>query len=323
MICSNCGEALEEGVKFCPYCGQKTEKHCLACGKVIEESAKFCPFCGEAVSKMGNGKKQSMAEAKNVVNELKENEAAPNVIGCNVDQKMDIVGDERLHGGNVLSVNEIHRENRLNEYPGDQINHSEKGTVGKIQQAAQNIKNVLDEDDHITEMTDDEYRNKLASQAKILNVGEMIAFLICVKVVWNYHQIFSLKDCIIAGLISLVATGLISEILGSDNYFGEKRIRRYDKIKKSSSKDEAVKVMENNKGGGIRIILTVLLLTIGTFLISDFCCSKYAEFVIEKRLSEALENLSFSTEEQKESIEILKNVSDDMFIGEYYDMSEL
>lgn len=221
---------------------------CSKCGKSLEQGAKFCPYCGEPISEMEN--------------------------------KIDI----------------------SNKYPESERNTSEKNTVGKIEQVAQNIKNVLDEDDHLTEMTDDEYRNKLVKQARILNVCETISFFICVKVVWNYHQIFNWKDGIIVGLISLFATGLISEIIGSDRYFGEKRIQRYDKIKKSSSKNEAVTVMENNKGGTIRVILTILHFTIGMLLISDFCCEQYANMVLEKRIDKALDNASFSTNEKMEDI---------------------
>lgn len=47
MQCSKCGKSLEQGAKFCPYCGQKTEKRCFVCGEVIADTAKFCPFCGK------------------------------------------------------------------------------------------------------------------------------------------------------------------------------------------------------------------------------------------------------------------------------------
>jgi hypothetical protein len=80
-------------------------------------------------------------------------------------------------------------------------------------------------------------------------------------------------------------TLLISEAIESDKYFGERRIQRYDKIKKSSSKNEAVTVMENNKGGTLRVILTILHFTIGMLLISDYCCKQYVNMVLEKLIT--------------------------------------
>ncbi|MBR2969157.1 MAG: SPFH domain-containing protein [Clostridia bacterium] len=46
--CSDCGEALPAGAKFCPGCGAKIERKrcCSECGAEISSQAKFCPECG-------------------------------------------------------------------------------------------------------------------------------------------------------------------------------------------------------------------------------------------------------------------------------------
>ena len=51
--CVACGAQLEQGAKFCPECGAKTEeaasaapKACPQCGTELEGATKFCPQCG-------------------------------------------------------------------------------------------------------------------------------------------------------------------------------------------------------------------------------------------------------------------------------------
>ena len=53
VSCSNCGEKIEKGAKFCPSCGKKTTNGeiCPKCGKEVEDGAKFCQFCGESLVK--------------------------------------------------------------------------------------------------------------------------------------------------------------------------------------------------------------------------------------------------------------------------------
>jgi len=54
--CSECGEELREGVKFCPSCGARVvevagPRYCPECGAVIVESGdRFCPECGTSLS---------------------------------------------------------------------------------------------------------------------------------------------------------------------------------------------------------------------------------------------------------------------------------
>ena len=52
MKCSNCGNTVPEGEKFCSKCGSKLDgadenrKHCTNCGSVIENNSQYCPKCG-------------------------------------------------------------------------------------------------------------------------------------------------------------------------------------------------------------------------------------------------------------------------------------
>ncbi len=46
-FCTNCGEGVPPGAKFCPGCGtQQAAGGCSGCGQPVPEGAKFCPTCG-------------------------------------------------------------------------------------------------------------------------------------------------------------------------------------------------------------------------------------------------------------------------------------
>ena len=61
-FCSNCGEKLKDGVKFCSSCGSavgevKAEPivpTCSKCGKELENGVKFCSNCGNVVGGLKN-----------------------------------------------------------------------------------------------------------------------------------------------------------------------------------------------------------------------------------------------------------------------------
>ena len=77
MKCINCGNELEENVKFCASCGsavvaaepevvnnepvkpveekpaEKMANKCKNCGSALEEGAKFCPSCGATTVPVG------------------------------------------------------------------------------------------------------------------------------------------------------------------------------------------------------------------------------------------------------------------------------
>jgi len=51
-FCSDCGAALDAGVKFCAQCGatvQNAEPVCTGCGKKLVEGEKFCAGCGTPI----------------------------------------------------------------------------------------------------------------------------------------------------------------------------------------------------------------------------------------------------------------------------------
>lgn len=56
MICTNCGQNLPEGVKFCGHCGAKVyaqapkKRFCTMCGAECEGTQLFCNVCGVKLS---------------------------------------------------------------------------------------------------------------------------------------------------------------------------------------------------------------------------------------------------------------------------------
>ena len=70
MKCSNCGEEISDGIKFCPNCGENLEKmrgtdsgenlenpKCPDCGHEISDAVTFCPNCGCNLKASGEGAK--------------------------------------------------------------------------------------------------------------------------------------------------------------------------------------------------------------------------------------------------------------------------
>ena len=46
-FCSDCGQAMPQGAKFCPGCGEpQAAGGCSGCGQPVPDGAKFCPHCG-------------------------------------------------------------------------------------------------------------------------------------------------------------------------------------------------------------------------------------------------------------------------------------
>ena len=46
MACGHCQSQIQAGAKFCPECGNPTQKHCTNCNASLAPAAKFCAECG-------------------------------------------------------------------------------------------------------------------------------------------------------------------------------------------------------------------------------------------------------------------------------------
>lgn len=53
MKCKKCSYEISGLTKFCPQCGEKvdTERSCPNCGELLEEGARYCSFCGYDIAK--------------------------------------------------------------------------------------------------------------------------------------------------------------------------------------------------------------------------------------------------------------------------------
>lgn len=73
MKCKNCGEELDEMIKFCPSCGEKVERerYCKECGTELEQSSKFCYLCGTPVEEENLQKKEKTNTDKSDITQKK------------------------------------------------------------------------------------------------------------------------------------------------------------------------------------------------------------------------------------------------------------
>lgn len=295
MKCKKCGYELEYGTKFCPQCGEKVKAYCYKCNMELPEGGKFCPSCGTPVSEniAKTGKNTVDIVLKNIGEDKAEiikiisestgwdlKKTKQEIAALQTESKVIIRGipQEKIEdtvkslrqGGAVFEIVESNiDDNKINP----EKNRAVKGTE-------------KEKDDNITRLTDDDYRNGLVKPAKILNIGYLISGLICLIMAWKFRMFYGWKGGILGFISSLLAVSIITWILGAEKYFGEARIRRYDKIKKASSKDAAVVAMENKKGGGIRITLIALMLTVGTITVSNAFCKALAESMVDDYLAD-------------------------------------
>jgi len=65
MICINCGKEIEDGAKFCNYCGKRTDGKvpCPSCGKLLPADSLFCSSCGKSLSAVPVEKEVAVTDA--------------------------------------------------------------------------------------------------------------------------------------------------------------------------------------------------------------------------------------------------------------------
>jgi len=129
---------------------------CKKCGAELEKAAKFCPWCGHKLDiELDENSKEEIPQPSNsFANKISEE---------------SLRGKQEAESSEVVKLGE------------------------KIKRVGQNLKEMLEDDDKVTELTDDEYRNGLARQAKILNIGYTISGFICIKSAWDYRELYGWK----------------------------------------------------------------------------------------------------------------------------------
>lgn len=69
MFCMNCRKQIEDGAKFCGYCGTPTKqkKVCPSCGREMGEQMVYCSFCGTKADASKNGSEVPKATRMSMV----------------------------------------------------------------------------------------------------------------------------------------------------------------------------------------------------------------------------------------------------------------
>lgn len=51
--CEKCGQIIIGSYRYCPYCGEATDKFCEKCGKELKHDWKICAYCGSEIKSGG------------------------------------------------------------------------------------------------------------------------------------------------------------------------------------------------------------------------------------------------------------------------------
>ena len=257
----------------------------------------FCPSCGYSVS---GDKTETEKNTVDIIlksmgqDRIQIIKIVREVTGWDLRRTKEEIAC--LQTGNNLLIHDIPQEKVAQAVKGLRQNgvvvevlgcdFEENKSEEEVKKATESISTKKKKDDDITRLTEDDYRNGLAKQAKVMNIGYTVSGFICIMSAWKFREFYGWKGGILGFFISLIILSTINWILGTERYFGEARIRRYDKIKNTSSKDAAVVAMENKKGGGIRLGLIAIMLTVGAFGISNTCCKALAEALVDEYLGD-------------------------------------
>lgn len=75
--CPKCGAQLYPGYTYCPKCGSEIKTKCTACEMYIDKNSKFCPYCGERTERERTVEEQVISKEimEQQINESKEEAA--------------------------------------------------------------------------------------------------------------------------------------------------------------------------------------------------------------------------------------------------------
>ena len=102
VYCSNCGDLIQEGSKFCPNCGNKLiigSIECSKCGKINEPESRFCVKCGNNLKAAGEPKNNDLIKKnesldkkiKQDSNKIKfSEETRQKLLNMNIEEKIEV-----------------------------------------------------------------------------------------------------------------------------------------------------------------------------------------------------------------------------------------
>ena len=111
--CSNCHRTLDEGLNFCPYCGErishKVDKLCPSCNQIYNECD--VSFCGRCGSRLVVYEREQLTNCRDIINSLDDLVEALNNIVPKINSRANCISKEEL-----VSFGNINANKRYNVF---------------------------------------------------------------------------------------------------------------------------------------------------------------------------------------------------------------
>lgn len=135
--CSNCHRPLDEGLNFCPYCGekmsQKIDKLCPSCNQIYNDND--INFCGKCGARLIIREIEQLTNGKHTINSLDNLVEALNNIVHKIDAKANCISKDEL-----MLFRDINNRERYNIF---YIRKKRKGRYRMISSPVPRLKIIL------------------------------------------------------------------------------------------------------------------------------------------------------------------------------------